>query len=95
VPELHDKIQAAGWVGKRRWTLWLQGDLKVMLPAEQPELALKQLAKWHAESDLFARALSQIDLRVNGMAYLRAMPKSEIAPEGRGRLLTAAASEAI
>ncbi len=95
VPELKDKIQAAAWIGKRRWSLWLEGDLKILLPAEQPELALKQLVKWDAENDLFARALSQIDLRVKGMAYLRALPEDKIAPEGGGRLLTAAVSEAI
>ena len=94
-PALQDKIQAASWVGKRRWNLWLEGDLKILLPADQPELALEQLAKWHVEHDLFARALSQIDLRVKGMAYLRALPEGEIAPEGSERLLTAAVSEAI
>lgn len=94
-PELSQKLRGAQWVGNRRWTLWLTNNTKILLPMEQPKQAFEQLAQWQLEYGVLDRNIEQIDLRVEGMAYLRVGQGGVISPEADKRLLTVAQRGAI
>lgn len=94
-PDVASKIKAVHWVGNRRWTVWTQSGAKIMLPMSNPQQAFAKIAQWHAETGLLDRAVSQIDLRVEGMAYVRYQQDQDITPPAQKPLLTAAVSGAI
>jgi cell division protein FtsQ len=62
-PELSSRVQAATWVGDRRWTLRLDNKVDVLLPEKAPLAAWRFLARTEREKALFDRAVVVIDLR--------------------------------
>lgn len=62
-PELSARVEAASWVGDRRWTLRLDNKVDVLLPEEGSLDAWRYLAKTVKEDALLDRALVTIDLR--------------------------------
>ena len=62
-PELSERVQAASWVGDRRWNLRLDNDVSVLLPERAPLDAWRLLAKLAKEQALLERAVTTIDLR--------------------------------
>jgi cell division protein FtsQ len=65
-PVLFKKVSAVAMVGKRRWTLYLSNGVKVALPSEKVAEALEQLSKLDANAGLLSKAVSLIDMRVQG-----------------------------
>ncbi len=65
-PVLFKKVSAVAMVGKRRWTLYLSNGVKVALPAENMAEALGQLNKLDADAGLLSKAVSLVDMRVQG-----------------------------
>jgi cell division protein FtsQ len=65
-PELKSKVSAAAYVGKRRWTLYLQNGVKIALPAENASVALKQVAELEASQHILSKGITDIDLRIAG-----------------------------
>lgn len=78
-PSIGKQVVAATWIGDRRWDLKLKNEMIVRLPAEQPELALSQLARLDKAEQVLARDLTVIDLRLPDKAVLQ--------PTGRANAL--------
>lgn len=62
-PELSSRVKAATWVGDRRWTLRLDNNIDVLLPAKAPLAAWRFLAHTAKQEALLDRAVVLIDLR--------------------------------
>ena len=62
-PSIKSRVDAAKWVGDRRWDLTLDNKIIVRLPSEQPEESLKRLATLHANDQVLDRPITSIDLR--------------------------------
>jgi cell division protein FtsQ len=65
-PELRSKVSAAAFVGKRRWTLYLQNGVKIALPAEGVPEALQQVSALDASQQILSKGITDIDLRIAG-----------------------------
>jgi len=65
-PLLFKRVSASALVGKRRWTLYLENGVKIVLPAAGVSEALATLNQVETETGLFAKAVSKIDMRVQG-----------------------------
>ena len=63
--DLNSKVRAAARVAERRWTLYLSNGIKVLLPEEGVDHALRELDRLHREQDLLNRAVDSVDLRVS------------------------------
>lgn len=81
-PALKLKVKAAARVGDRRWTLYLGNGVKIALPEEGEEQALKRVADLDQSQHILSKAISMIDLRLPGeMAVAVAEgPGSAMAP---------------
>lgn len=75
-PALAAHVQAAVWVGHRRWNLRLQEGIDVRLPEANPEEALGRLAELDAKQQLFARDIVMIDLRLPDRLIVRLSPEA-------------------
>lgn len=62
-PALGARVQAATRVGDRRWSLFLDNGIEVLLPEEGQDGAIRFLATAAERSALLERAVSVIDLR--------------------------------
>ncbi|MBU0800276.1 MAG: cell division protein FtsQ/DivIB [Alphaproteobacteria bacterium] len=62
-PEISTRIEAATWVGERRWDLKLKNGIVVKLPETDMGLALRRLATAQDEDGLMDRDVTVIDLR--------------------------------
>jgi cell division protein FtsQ len=75
-PSLGPHIQAAIWVGQRRWNLRLQEGIDVRLPEANPEEALDRLAELGDRQQLFSRDIVMIDLRLPDRLIVRLSPEA-------------------
>jgi cell division protein FtsQ len=81
-PGLMSKIAAAARVGDRRWTLYLDNGVRVLLPEQGLSEALAYVEKVHATQGLLDKGVSEIDLRVAGeMRIAVAEVKQEPKPQ--------------
>ena len=66
--EAHDglksRIAAAGWIGDRRWNLYLKSGMVVMLPEKDLAAGLEKFAKLDTRFHLSEKAVSRVDLRL-------------------------------
>jgi len=60
---LKSKVAAAGYVGGRRWNLYLKNGLKVMLPENGLAEALVRLEQLQNDTGIFDKAVASVDLR--------------------------------
>ncbi|WP_424942970.1 cell division protein FtsQ/DivIB [Aliiroseovarius crassostreae] len=75
---LAEKLRGLVRVGERRWDLILDGEKRIMLPEDQPVLALEQVLALDQAQDLLARDLTAIDMRTPLRPTLRlAEPATE------------------
>ena len=72
--EVKGRVEAATWVGERRWDLKLKNGATVRLPERDMGLALARLAKAQAEDGLLDKDLSVIDLRESDRITVRTRP---------------------
>lgn len=73
-PQIAERIDAATWVGGRRWDLNLRGGTVVKLPEDDPGLALKRLADTQGAEGILDKDLAMIDLREPDRTVVRARP---------------------
>lgn len=71
---LGPRIRGLLRVGKRRWSVMLEGGQKLLLPETDPVPALEHLVAVDAAKDLLARDVTQVDLRVPGRPTVRMRP---------------------
>jgi cell division protein FtsQ len=70
VPGVRSKMTAAGRVGGRRWNLYFNGPVKVLLPESGLEEALAMLSDLDDRHRILDRKVAVIDLRAPGAAVL-------------------------
>jgi cell division protein FtsQ len=76
-PSLASKIGAYVRVAERRWDLHMRNGVKVMLPAEDYERALTDIAELDGVYDLLARDIEAIDFRLPDRIALRLTSDSD------------------
>ncbi len=60
------------YVGQRRWDVILNNHgLRIMLPEESPQAALRNLVNYHEKYNILDRDLERIDMRIKGRLFLR------------------------
>lgn len=73
-PLVRDRLEAATWVGDRRWDLVMKNQMTVRLPEMDIGLALSRLAKAQEEDNILEKDLSVIDLREKDRITVRTRP---------------------
>lgn len=73
-PEISKLVEAATWVGDRRWDLTLKNEIIVRLPENEIGLALSRLAKAQAQDKILDKDLNAIDLRETDRITVRTRP---------------------
>ncbi len=73
-PNLITRVEAATFVGGRRWDLKMKNNIAVRLPEEDMSLALRRLAEVHTTDLLLDKDLDSIDLREPGRIIVRTRP---------------------
>ncbi len=73
-PEIRELVEAATWVGDRRWDLTLKNKISVRLPEMDIGLALSRLAKAQAQDEILDKDLNVIDLRETDRITVRTRP---------------------
>lgn len=77
VPSIRQYVVAAERRGDRRWDLFLTLGIKVQLPGENADLALRRLSEAEGRFGLFNRDIVNIDLRVPDRMIVRKRNESE------------------
>lgn len=73
-PSLKPRVEAASWVGERRWDLKMKSGAVVKMPEGDLGLALRRLAKAQEEDGLLDKDVEAIDLREEGRITVRTRP---------------------
>lgn len=73
-PELKKRVEAATWVGERRWDLKMKSGAVVKLPEGDLGLALRRLAKAQEENGLLDKEIESVDLREPDRITVRTKP---------------------
>ena len=63
-PELLLRVGAAARVGQRRWTLYLDNGVKILLPEAGTAAALHYISTYDKEFGILSKSVSEVDLRV-------------------------------
>lgn len=91
-PEIKSLVEAATWVGDRRWDLTLKNDMIVRLPEMDIGLALSRLAKAQAQDNILEKDINVIDLRETDRITVRTRPGAVQEYQAR---VTAASGDSI
>lgn len=62
-PDLKSQLYAAARVGKRRWNLYLDNGIVVLLPEQETGRALDRLQRLQANEGILSRGIKTVDLR--------------------------------
>lgn len=73
-PEIKNLVEAATWVGDRRWDLTLKNTIVVRLPENDIGLALSRLSKAQEQDHILDKDLNIIDLREKDRITVRTRP---------------------
>jgi cell division protein FtsQ len=65
-PGIKSQVKAAARVGDRRWTLYLDSGVTVLLPENGDAAAIATLAKIDEEQQLLSRGIRSVDMRLPG-----------------------------
>lgn len=65
-PGLRSQVKAAARVGDRRWTLYLDSGVTVLLPEVGEQAALATLEKIDSQQKLLSRGIRSVDMRLPG-----------------------------
>ena len=65
-PDLSLKLKAAARVGQRRWNLYLDNHVTVLLPEKEVEAALQRLHGLDASQHLLSKGVKTVDMRFPG-----------------------------
>ena len=86
VPELQKKVRASMLVSDRRWDLFLDNGVQVMLPEANPQKAVAELEETDKASGLLDRDITVVDLRLTDRLVVRL---SDDARKARDELVSA------
>ena len=84
-PELLQLVEAAVWVGGRRWNIRLAGDIDVRLPEKNAKGAWTRLAEYERAHSVLARDVQVLDLRLPDRLIVRKAPSSTPPVKNKGR----------
>ena len=73
-PALIERVEAATYIGERRWDLKLKNNVAVRLPEEDLALALRRLAEAQETDKLLDKEIESVDLREDGRIVVRTRP---------------------
>lgn len=79
------RVQASILISGRRWDLILDNDVKIKLPEAQPELALTNLIKMDAESDVLSKDITLVDMRLPDRVVMRLSDEAVIQWHAAGK----------
>ena len=68
---LGDRLRGLQRVGERRWDLVLDRNQRILLPAENPVAALERMIALDSASEVLARDISRVDLRLTARPTIR------------------------
>jgi cell division protein FtsQ len=80
-----NRVVAAVRVGGRRWKLHLDNGIDVELPEENAAAAWKQLAELERTSQVLARNVEVVDMRLPDRLVVRTVPEPTKEPVKKGR----------
>lgn len=73
-PLLQERIEAATWVGNRRWNLKLKNGAVVKVPEKDAAYAINRLLKRHETEEILDKRLKTIDIRGRDRIVVRTFP---------------------
>ncbi|NJO55084.1 MAG: FtsQ-type POTRA domain-containing protein [Rhodospirillales bacterium] len=76
-PSLMQRVEAASWIGGRRWNLILDNGMTIRLPEVEPEHALHRLANYERMHALLGKNIQTIDLRFSDKLIVQPREPSE------------------
>ncbi len=85
-PDLQKKVRASMLVSHRRWDLFLDNGVQVMLPEKNPAAAVAELEKLDQQGGLIDRDITLVDLRLGDRVVVRL---SDTAKAARDELVKA------
>lgn len=68
---IKDRVRGLVRMGERRWDMVLDGDLRILLPAEGAVQALQRVLALHEAQDLLDRDVAVVDMRLGQRPTLR------------------------
>ena len=74
-PQLHALVEAAVWVGGRRWNIRLTGNIDVRLPEINAKHAWKRLGEYERTHSVLKRDVKVLDLRMPDRLIVRKTPR--------------------
>ena len=60
---IKDRLMGLAWMSEARWDLVLDKDQRILLPEDEPRLALSRVIALHEAQDLLGRGVSRVDIR--------------------------------
>ena len=84
-PELLPLVEAAVWVGGRRWNIRLAGDIDVRLPEKNAKSAWTRLAEYERAHRVLERDVQVLDLRLPDRLIVRKAPSVAPRVKSKGR----------
>lgn len=76
-PDLMDQVEAASWVGQRRWNIHLKGGIDVRLPEDDANSAWSRLAEYHKSHRVLDKDVTVLDLRIPDRLIVKTGPKTD------------------
>jgi cell division protein FtsQ len=86
MPDLLIRMHAAARIGGRRWTIYLDDGLKILLPETDFDAALASLMEIDAKTGLLSKGIVSVDLRQAGRLVVT---KADVPEEQDAKLLPA------
>jgi cell division protein FtsQ len=74
VPDLQLRVRGSARVGDRRWTLYLDNGVKILLPEGQVDRALMLASQMDASQKILSRAITSLDLRLVDRVVIAPLP---------------------
>ncbi|WP_375173591.1 cell division protein FtsQ/DivIB [Pseudooceanicola sp.] len=71
ISPLHDRLRGLVRIGERRWDVVLAPNTRIMLPDDQPVLALERAIALHEAQDILNRDIAALDLRLAARPTIR------------------------
>ncbi|MEO1494869.1 MAG: cell division protein FtsQ/DivIB [Pseudomonadota bacterium] len=76
VPDLTPRLRAIVRIGKRRWDIALDKNLRILLPEQRPVDALQRVMALHYGEEILDRDLLAVDMRISSRPTLRMHPEA-------------------
>lgn len=76
VPDLTPRMRAIVRIGKRRWDIALDRNLRILLPEARPVDALQRVMALHYGEEILDRDLLAVDMRISVRPTLRMHPEA-------------------